>query len=123
MDVDLVVVDQGAITPFRIFASSVEEEARNDGLSDQRVVFGTALDGEPVPLQQFQQLLAYVFGSSQTPLLDEVVLGPGSAVVLVLPGLKDLQVGEVVALEMVEPRLLLIGQRLLLLRTVEDVLH
>lgn len=67
-------------------------------------------------------MFADVFSPSQTTLLDEVFLGPGSTVTLVAPGLKHLKVGEMVALEMVEFGLFLVGHCLLLFGTIEDVL-
>lgn len=90
VNIDLVVVDEGSVTSFVVFAWGVEEKSWDDCFSDERVIFTARFDGQSIFIKEFYQLFSDIFSSAETSLLNEVVFGPGGTVALVLPGLKDL---------------------------------
>lgn len=69
-----------------------------------------------LPVHDTQHLFANILGSAQGTSLDEVLEAPGVGELVVLPGVIDSQQSKVVSLGLVELGLLLVSQRLLVLR-------
>mmetsp|Transcript_51401 Transcript_51401/g.159378 ORF Transcript_51401/g.159378 Transcript_51401/m.159378 type:complete len:415 (+) Transcript_51401:305-1549(+) len=117
------MVRQSPVSLLWITSARIPEVAGGDALADAVVVVAAGQDLELVAVHQCYQLLADVLRPPQGPGLDEVLVAPRVRETVVRPGLVDLQQRAVVPLRLVEPRLLLVGHRLLVLRPVEDVLH
>lgn len=73
-------------------------------------------------LHQLNQLLPHILRPSQRPRLQKVLMAPNIREIIRLPPLINLQQSQMVPLEMVKLRLLLIRDRLLVLRPVKNIL-
>ena len=126
MNVDLLVVSQGAVPVLRVFAARVVEETGGYGFSNGRAVLPpvvvAAHDGETESVGDLKELLLRLVSSEQGARLHEVFEAPSDRLLVFQPRAIDVKQGEVVALALVEPRLLLVGKALLLPRPVEDTL-
>mmetsp|Transcript_2661 Transcript_2661/g.9436 ORF Transcript_2661/g.9436 Transcript_2661/m.9436 type:complete len:429 (+) Transcript_2661:131-1417(+) len=123
VDVDLRAVGQRLVALLGVLLGGVLEVAGADRLAHARQVAAARHDGDAVAVHDGQQLLAHVLRAPHRPRLHKVLEAPGARELGRLPGLVDGQQREVVALGLEELGLALVGQRLLLLGPVEDVLH
>mmetsp|Transcript_33935 Transcript_33935/g.63388 ORF Transcript_33935/g.63388 Transcript_33935/m.63388 type:complete len:240 (+) Transcript_33935:143-862(+) len=123
MDVDLVVIGEGAVPLLRIPSAGVAEVPSRDALPNAVVVVATGHDLKLVSVHQRDQLLPHILRAPQGARLDEVLVAPGVGEAVMGPRLVHLQQGAVVTLGLVELRLLLICQGLLVFGSVEHVLN
>ena len=84
------------------------EEACCDGLATLPEGFIAGDDGIAIAVHESEQLLPDILGSAHGSELDEVLVTPHVAIVVLLPLLVDRQKSQVVALRLMEPSLLLI---------------
>lgn len=128
MDENLLVVADGLVSFRGILATTVEEEACADGLPDLRVVFLAATAAttrdhrQTEPIHDLDQLFAHVLAALHRPGLNEVLIAPLVGESVHFPSFVHRQHRQMVSIFVVKFGTLLIGQLLLLTRSVEDIL-
>eukprot|EP00041_Stephanoeca_diplocostata_P032094 m.1017874 g.1017874 ORF g.1017874 m.1017874 type:complete len:312 (-) comp24085_c0_seq3:3089-4024(-) len=112
------------LVPFLgIFFGRVAEKATHHRLLHAFEVFAAGNDIKLVAIHDAKQLLAHVGCTTQVACLDKVLVAPRVAEFVILPRIEHIEKRHMVALGHVELGLLLIGQCLLLLRSIEDGLY
>lgn len=106
-----------------ILARRIAEEARAERLADLDGVAAAGHEGQLVALHELGELDADVLDAEHVAGLDEVLVAPGGGEAGGLPGVVDVEEGDVVAGGVVELGLLLVGLLLLVAGAEEDVLR
>ena len=91
MDEYGVTVNECLVASFRIFASSVVEEAGSNGFLDAFKVSATTQDGKFGLKEEIEELVADVETALHGAIVNEVVVTPAGGEVVGLPRVEDVE--------------------------------
>lgn len=123
MHINRRALNKSPIPFLGILPRGISKESRTERLAHLHRVPATAHHSVIIPAHNRLQLLPDILGTLHTPCLDEVVKTPRVGEAGDFPAVVDVEEGEMVAVGVVELRLLLVGLLLLFLGAVEDGLH
>ena len=123
MNVDRLIISQRLVALLRILARRVAKEAAANRHLNARRRSTARDDVQLVSIHDAEELLSHVLGASKGARLNEILVAPGVRELVVLPRIVNGEQREMIAFGLVKFRLALIGDRLLFLGTIEDVLN